>query len=423
MTPSYRFPLFAILLALPLSAMAGDWPKFRGPGGDGHAAVKALPLKWSASENVKWKVAVPGKGWSSPVLAGDKLYLTSAVVEGDDQDAGGVDRELRALCLDAATGKTLWDTMVITQKGEGAPKIHKKNSHASPTPIVEGDRLYVHFGHMGTACLDLAGKVIWTQRDLEYPPLHGNGGTPVIVGDLLIYSADASKAPFIVALDKRSGEVKWKTPRAETPARRKFSFSTPTLIDVDGKKQLVSPASGAVFGYDPANGQEIWKVEYDQGYSVIPKPVVHENMVFIGTGYDKPNVLGIRVDGRSKGDVTDSHLEWEITKRAPHTPSMLVVNGLLYFISDGGVASCVDAESGEMIWQERAAGAMSASPIYAAGRIYFQDESGKCTVLKAGRKFEKLAENDIGERSLASFAVDEGVIYLRTEKHLFRIER
>ena len=217
--------------------------------------------------------------------------------------------------------------------------------------------------------------------------------------------------------------MKWKTPRAETPARRKFSFSTPTLIDVDGKKQLVSPASGAVFGYDPANGQEIWKVEYDQGYSVIPKPVVHENMVFIGTGYDKPNVLGIRVDGRSKGDVTDSHLEWEITKRAPHTPSMLVVNGLLYFISDGGVASCVDAESGEMIWQERAAGAMSASPIYAAGRIYFQDESGKCTVLKAGRKFEKLAENDIGERSLASFAVDEGVIYLRTEKHLFRIER
>jgi outer membrane protein assembly factor BamB len=329
---------------------------------------------------------------------------------------------LRALCLDAATGKTLWDTKVIVQKGAAAAKIHKKNSHASPTPIVEGDRLYVHFGHMGTGCLDLAGKVIWTQRDLDYPPLHGNGGTPVIVGGLLIYSADASKAPFIVALDKKSGEVKWKTPRAETPARRKFSFSTPTLIEVGGKKQLVSPASGAVFGYDPASGKEIWKVEYDQGYSVIPKPVVHEGMVFIATGYDKPNVLGIRVDANSKGDVTDSHLEWEITKRAPHTPSMLVVDGLLYFISDGGVASCVDPKSGEVIWQERAAGAMSASPIYAAGRIYFQDEAGKCTVIKAGRKFEKLAENDIGERSLASFAVDEGVIYLRTEKHLFRIE-
>ena len=400
---------------------AGDWPKFRGPGGDGHAQVDDAPLTWSATENVKWKVAVPGKGWSSPVLVSGKIYLTSAVAEGDDQDLPGLDRELRVLCLDAENGETIWDTKVIDQAGAEAPKIHKKNSHASPTAIVEGDRIYAHFGHMGTACLDLKGEIIWTKRDLSYPPLHGNGGTPVIVGDLLVYSADASKEPFIVALDKHTGHQVWKKPRPETTASRKFSFSTPTLIEVDGKPQLVSPASGAVFAYDPKSGDELWRVDYGKGYSVIPKPVYHDGRVFIGTGYDKPNVFAIRVDKEAKGNITESHLDWEITKRAPHTPSMVVVDGLLYFISDGGIATCVDPATGEEIWQERAAGPMSASPVVAAGQIYFLDEKGVCTVIKAGRKFEILSKNDIGERSLASMAVDEGTIYLRTEGHLFRI--
>jgi outer membrane protein assembly factor BamB len=370
---------------------------------------------------LQWKVAVPGKGWSSPVLVGGRIYLTSAVGEGDDQDQPGIDRELRVLCLDAANGKTVWDTKVIEQKGAEAPKIHKKNSHASPTAIVEGDRVYAHFGHMGTACLDLSGEVIWTKRDLNYPPLHGNGGTPIIYKNLLIYSADASRGPFIVALNKKTGDQVWKKPRPETTASRKFSFSTPTLIQVGGKTQLVSPASGAVFAYDPVNGKELWRVDYGKGYSVIPKPVYYDGRVFVATGYDKPNVLGIKVDAKSKGNVTESHLDWEITKRAPHTPSMLVVDGLLYFISDGGIASCVDPATGDVIWQERAAGPMSASPVYAAGRIYFLDEKGVCTVVKAGREFEVLAKNDIGERALASMAVDEGTIYLRTEKHLFRI--
>ncbi|MFP6874647.1 MAG: PQQ-binding-like beta-propeller repeat protein [Verrucomicrobiales bacterium] len=400
---------------------AGDWPKFRGPTGDGNARVKSLPLKWSATGNVRWKVSVPGKGWSSPVLAGGRIYLTTAVAAGNDQDANGADRELRALCLEAASGKVVWDTGIFRQDGKSAPRIHNKNSHASPTPIIEGGRVYVHFGHMGTACLDLAGKVLWRQDELSYPPLHGNGGTPVIFNDLLIYSADASRSPFIVALHKETGKVAWRKARSKMPVTRKFSFSTPTLIRVAGKMQLISPASGAVFSYDPSSGEELWHVRYAQGYSVIPKPVMHNNMIFIGTGYDQPNVLGIRVDAQSRGDVTDTHLEWEITKRAPHTPSMLVVDGLLYFISDGGIASCVDPDDGDVIWQERAAGPMSASPVYSGGRIYFLDEKGVCTVIRAGRKFEILATNDIGERSLASFAVGEGVIYIRTEKNLFRI--
>ena len=413
----------ALLSSMFLMALspAGEWPKFRGPTGDGHSRVKTAPLKWGATENVRWKVPVPGKGWSSPVLASGRIYLTTAVAQGNDQDANGIDRELRALCLDSISGKVVWDTMVFRQDGKSAPRIHKKNSHASPTPIVEGDRVYVHFGHMGTACLDLEGKVLWRQAELSYPPLHGNGGTPVIFKDLLIYSADASRNPFIVALHKETGKVVWRKSRSETPAGRKFSFSTPTLISFSGSMQLVSPASGAVFSYDPVTGKELWNVKYDQGYSVIPKPVVHDNMIFIGTGYDKPNVLGIRVDGKSKGDVTGSHLEWKISKRAPHTPSMLVVDDLLYFISDGGIASCVDPVTGAIVWQERTAGPISASPVYCAGRIYFLDEKGVCTVISAGREFEILATNKIGERTLASFAVDEGVIYVRTEKNLFRI--
>jgi len=412
--------LLSLTVLTPLSP-AVDWSKFRGPNGDGHCRVKSVPLKWSATGNVRWKVPLPGKGWSSPVLAGGRIYLTAAVAEGNDQDANGVDRELRALCLDATSGKVFWDTVIFTQDGASAPRIHKKNSHASPTPIVEDGFVYVHFGHMGTACLDLAGKVMWRQDELNYPPLHGNGGTPVIFNDLLIYSADASRNPFIVALNKKTGEVTWRKSRSQTPATRKFSFSTPTLIQVAGRMQLISPASGAVFSYDPATGEELWHVKYGQGYSVIPKPVMHNNMLFIGTGYDKPNVLGIRVDAQSRGDVTESHLEWEISKRAPHTPSMLVVDGLLYFISDGGIASCVDPLTGGIIWQERTAGPVSASPVHCAGRIYFLDEKGVCTVIRAARKFEILASNDIAERSLASFAVAEGAIYLRTEKNLFRI--
>ena len=410
-------PLLLTIIACP----AGDWPKFRGPTGDGHAVVESLPLMWSATENVVWKTAVPGKGWSSPVIADGRIYLTTAVAKDEDQDANGVDRELRALCLDSSTGKTIWDTKVLDQDGAKAPKIHKKNSHASPTPIVEDSRLYVHFGHMGTACLDLSGKILWKQRNLSYPPTHGNGGSPILVGDHLIYNADASKKPFIVALNKKTGQVAWKKPRPDTSAKKKFSFSTPTLVRVGGTSQIVSPASGAVFGYAPETGKEIWRVDYGQGYSVIPKPVNYNDHVFVGTGYDKPNVLGIRLDAKARGNITESHLKWEIRRAAPHTPSMLVVDGLLYFISDGGIASCVEPDTGNEIWKKRATGPMSASPIHALGRIYFLDETGVCTVIKAGREFEVLGKNDIGERTLASMAVDEGAIYLRTEEHLFRI--
>ena len=400
-------------------SQANDWPRFRGPTEDGHAKVKSIPLKWSATENVKWKVPVPGKGWSSPVLSDGRVYLTTAYVQGDNQDAAGVKRELRVLCFDAENGKTVWDAKVFDQKASSRP-IHQKNSHASPTPIIENGKVYVHFGHMGTACLDLKGEIVWANKELAYNPVHGNGGTPIVVGDLLIFSADAGTDPFIVALYKKNGKVAWKKPRSETPQSRKFSFSTPTLINMGGRSQIISPASGAVFSYDPKTGEELWSVNYG-GWSVIPKPGVYKNMIFVGTGYERAHLLGIRVDEKSKGNVTDSHIEWEITKRAPNTPSFMIVDDLLYFISDGGIATCVDPMTGEVIWQERAAGPMSASPVHSNGKIYFLDEQGKSTVIRAGRKFEVLATNSINERTLASYAIGEGAIYIRSLNNLYRI--
>ena len=408
-----------VLAFLSVLTSAQDWTKFRGPTGDGHVTVKSIPLKWSDTENVKWKVSVPGKGWSSPVISKGKIYLTSAVAEGDNQDAADVSRELRVICYDSSNGKEIWDTKVFEQKPLKRP-IHHKNSHASPTPIIEGGKVYVHFGHMGSACLDLKGKILWKNNELKYDPIHGNGGTPIIVDNLFFYSADASTNPFVVALDKNTGKVLWKKLRSETAQSRKFSFSTPTLISMGGNSQIISPASGAVFSYDSKTGEELWSVDYG-GWSVIPKPGVYKNMIYVGTGYERAHILGIRVDEKSKGNVTESHVEWEITKRAPNTPSFMVVDDLLYFISDGGIATCVEPLTGEIIWQERTAGPISASPVHFNGMIYFLDEQGKTTVIKAGRKFEIIAENKIKERTLASFGISEGAIYIRSEKSLFRI--
>ena len=348
-----------------------------------------------------------------------KIYLTSAVAEGNNQDAADVSRELRVICYDSSNGKEIWDTKVFEQKPLKRP-IHHKNSHASPTPIIEDGKVYVHFGHMGSACLDLKGKILWKNNELKYDPIHGNGGTPIIVDNLFFYSADASTNPFVVALDKNTGKVLWKKLRSETAQSRKFSFSTPTLISMGGSSQIISPASGAVFSYDSKTGEELWSVDYG-GWSVIPKPGVYKNMIYVGTGYERAHILGIRVDEKSKGNVTESHVEWEITKRAPNTPSFMVVDDLLYFISDGGIATCVEPLTGEIIWQERTAGPISASPVHFNGMIYFLDEQGKTTVIKAGRKFEIIAENKIKERTLASFAISEGAIYIRSEKSLFRI--
>jgi outer membrane protein assembly factor BamB len=403
-----------LLLVGSAGVRAGDasWSEFRGPTGQGHSAETGLPLEWGPAKNVAWRKPIPGKGWSSPILGGGRIYLTTAV-----EASGGL--SLRALCLDADRGDVRWDTEVFHHDRSKLPNIHSKNGHASPTPLLEGDRLYVHFGHLGTACLDLNGNEVWMNRELAYLPVHGSGGSPILAGEALIFSCDGASDPFVAALSKRSGKVLWRAPR-RSDELKKFSFSTPLLIVVDGKEQVVSPGSGAVCAYDPRTGRELWRVRYE-GFSVVPRPVYGHGLIFLSTGYEEPLVLAIRPGG--EGDVTSTNIAWSLRKGAPNTPSMVIVGDELYMVSDGGIASCVDARSGKVHWQRRVSGGTSASLLHAEGRIYIQDEDGTGVVLRPGKTFEKLAENELDERTLASYAVGDGALFIRTEGGLYRIGR
>ncbi len=410
-----RYLLSSLLLsALPLPAQ--DWPQFRGPSSDNVAQATDIPTRWSRTENVAWSVKLPGKGWSSPVLSGGKLYLTTAVASGLDQDAAG-SRSLRALCLDPANGKVLWNEVVFEEASD-TPAIHNKNSHASPTPVVADGRLYVHFGHEGTACLDLSGKKLWEQRSLKYPPVHGGGASPVLVEGRLVFPCDGAEGPFLAALNASDGSIAWRTPRSSAPGR-KFSFCTPAVISWEGKNQIISPFSDAVAAYDPSDGKEIWKVRYT-GYSVIAQPIFGHGLIYFTTSYDAPVTYAVRPGGR--GDVTQSHVAWTQDKRSPNTPSLLLHNKELYQVADNGIASCLDALTGKIHWQERTARTTSASPLLVGDTLYVLDEFGTTTLLAASRSFEKRGENKlVGERTLATPVPAEGTLFIRTEEGLYRI--
>lgn len=401
--------LAAVLFSVSSVVHAEGWSEFRGPTGQGHFLDGALPTTWSADKHVTWKRELPGVGWSSPVVVGGRVYLTTAVPEQGQQS-------LRVICVDAHSSKILWEKEVFRHDAK-APRIHSKGSHASPTPLFDADRLYVHFGHQGTACLDPEGKILWKNTELKYAPVHGNGGSPILTDKALIFSCDGSDKQFVVALNRADGKVLWKTDRKSTAPKR-FSFSTPLLIEVDGRKQVISPGSNVVVAFDADKGDEIWRVRYE-GYSVIPRPVFGHGLVFLSTSYDSPTLLAIKPDG--KGDVTATHVAWSSKKGAPHTPSPLLVGDELYTISDQGVATCWNAKTGETHWQKRLGGNYSASPLFADGKIYFQTETGTTYVVKAGKSFEQVAKNEIGERTLASFAAVKGALFLRTDKALYKI--
>lgn len=396
------------ILALMLLTLAQDWPQFRGPDGQGHASTSTAPQKWTDTENVKWKTAIDGLGWSSPVLAEGKVWLTTAT-EGN--------KSLRAVCLDAATGKLLHNIEVF--KVDNAGPAHKKNSYASPTPILDKDRVYVHFGSNGTACLSSDGKILWKQI-VKYNPVHGAGGSPALVNGTLIFSCDGAADPVVIGLDAKSGSVRWKTPRDNAGEPKKFAFCTPLAIEVGGKTQVVIPGAGQVQSLDPASGRVVWSAKYPNGYSVVPRPVFGHGMVYFSTGFDKPVFLAVKADG--KGDVTDSHIAWRLEKGAPLDPSPLLIGDELYLVSDQGVASCVDAKTGSVHWQERLGGAYSASPVLAGGLIYFQSEDGLTTIVRAEKTFAKVGTNQVKGKTFASLAPVDGALYLRTDSALLRIE-
>jgi outer membrane protein assembly factor BamB len=397
--------MLAIVASSALPIAAEDWPEFRGPTGQGHSTERGLPLQWSETQHVAWKVPVPGRGWSSPVVANGRVWLTTAT-----DDGGG---SLRLISFDVATGRAVTNTEVVKVRGSRAPNV--KNSRASPTPIVEGDRVYVHFGADGTAAVSTDGKVLW-KVVLAYQSQHGNGGSPTLFNDLLIVNCDGADEAYVVALDKATGRVRWRTSR-----RQPFdqSYTTPLVIDVAGSKQLISIGAYRAGSYDPQSGRELWRVSYGSGFSNVPRPVFGHGLVYIATGFMQPTLMAVRVDGT--GDVTRSHVVWTLTRQAPYTPSPLLVGDELYVVSDIGIATCLDAKTGKAHWTERLGGNYSASPIFADGHVYFLSEEGVATVLAPGREFRVLAKNTLDGATLASMAVSNGSLFIRSDTHLYRI--
>jgi outer membrane protein assembly factor BamB len=401
-----RFAFLTIAL-IALAAHAEDWPQFRGPTGQGHSAESGLPLEWSESRNVKWKTPVSGLGWSSPVVAEGRVWLTTAVKERNEAS-------LRAIAFDVETGREVVNVEVFRIRN--AVLLNPKNSHASPTPIVEGDRVYVHFGADGTAALTSSGKVVW-KTSLPYESQHGNGGSPTLYGDLLIVSCDGADQAYVVALDKTNGKIRWKTSRRQPWDQ---AYSTPLVIRVGDQDQLVSVGAYRAAAYEPLTGKEIWRVSYRDGFSNVPRPVYGHGLVYIATGFQEPSLLAVRVDG--KGDVTKTHIAWTERRGAPYTPSPIIVGDELYMVSDIGIATSLDAKTGAINWQARLGGNYSASPVFADGRIYFLAEEGVATVIAPGKEFRRLAMNTLDGATLPSMAVSRGSIFIRTDSHLYRIE-
>jgi len=396
--------VIGILLAAATVSRAADWTEFRGPGQQGHSDEQGLPLTWSAEEHVVWKTDIPGLGWSSPAIAGGKIWLTTGVEEG---------RSLRVLRLDAASGAIDASIEVFAPAEPGS--VHTKNSHASPTPVIDGERVFVHFGSHGTACLSREGEVLWKTK-LDYNHRHGPAGSPVVVGDLLVIACDGTDIQFVVALDKTTGKEVWRQPRGEG----RMAYSTPTLAAVDGQPIVVSCGGEFVIAYTPENGAERWRFRYPGGYSNVPRPITGFDLTFVSSGYDTPVFYALPLDGT--GELGDDRVAWKTSKGVPRNASPLLVGDELYMVSDNGVISCLDARSGTVHWQERLGGDCTASPLHADGRIYITDENGVTKVIAPGKTFQELATNELPGRTLASLATADGAIFLRTDTSMYRLD-
>ncbi len=395
-------------IAAPKSA-AGDWPWWRGPALDGTSADRGVVTKWSATDNVVWRVKVPGRGHSSPIVCGDRVFLTAA--------ADAPPRQL-VLALDRKSGKQAWSS-----PAHEAPFARKnpKNSHASATPACDGERIYSVFlnrdGLFVTA-MSLDGKTAWQVKAGAFSSEHGYGSSPVLYKSLVIVNGDSLKGCFVAALDRRTGKQVWRTERKTTG--RHGSYATPVVAKLAGKPQLILMGMGEVSSYDPDSGKRLWWCAGPAEVTACT-PALSDTVVFATGGYPEKEVLAIRADG--SGDVTKSHVAWRSRKVVAYVPSPIYHDGHLYVVSDGGVAGCFEAKTGKQLWQDRLQGAFTASPVLAGGLLYATSEAGKTFLFKAGPKFEVVATNDLGERALATPAICGGQVFLRTDKHLYCLGR
>ncbi len=440
MSASQRI-MATLLLSLAVSGLTHgieEWPEWRGPKANGHAGdVDApYPLTWSETENVVWKVNVPGRGHSTPVISGDQIWMTTAFeVEADPEDAAKrlevntgnqpltllETLDLHAVCVDRATGKLLHDVKLLTL--EKPQWVHALNSYASPTPVLRDGRLFCHFGTFGSACVDIEkAELLWTNTELQVMHENGPGSSPVVVGQHMIVHLDGSDEQMIAAYDIDSGKVAWRTARSgemgENPQQHK-ACGTPLVVDLaDGGSVVVSSAANWLYGYDPETGKELWKLPYGAvAFSNVAIGVADgEGRVYVPTGFGKTELMAVDLTGDEPVEL------WRFKKAVAKMPSPLLVDGLLYMMADNGVASCVDVATGEALWQERVDGNFSSSPVYAGGRLYFSNQEGETVVLQTGPEFKVLARNQLDGVHKATAVPVGGAFYIRTDQALYRIE-
>ena len=405
--------------------MAENWPGWRGPRGDGTSLEKGVPVKWSATENVAWKMKVPGRGHSSPVIWGDRVLLASCLPEKEQRIL---------LCLDRRTGRELWRRVVVKS---GLETLHRLNSRASGTPATDGKLIFATFmkidgrkvpapnvgaarlitpGTIVVAAFDMDGRQKWNVEIGEFISAHGFNSCPVIYEDLVIINGDHDGKSYMAALDRETGKVRWKVKR-EHGIR---SYGTPIIRKVGGRTQMVLAGSKAVTSYDPDTGRQHWTVD-GPTEQFVASMVFDGSHFFVTGGFPERHILAIRPDG--KGNVTETHIAWRARRGASYVPSPIVVGKYFLVVADSGVASCFLAKTGERLWMERLGGGHSASTISAGGLVYFVSDKGVTSVVKPGPKFEVIAKNEIGELVSSSPAISQGQIFIRGEKHLFCVGR
>jgi outer membrane protein assembly factor BamB len=399
---------------------AENWPCFRGPTRQGVSTETGLPLKWSATENVAWRTPIPGEAWSSPIIWGDRVFVTTATEEG---------ASCRVLSVDRTSGRVLWEREVFRQN---TGHRNERNSYATPTPCTDGQRVYSVFGDGSFAALDFAGQVVWTNRDFPFYSEHGLGTSPILVDDLLIMARDGSHSPpdtgpgwhtpwdqaFLLALDTRTGQLRWKGARGSS----RIAHVVPNLWTApDGLVEIISGAGDVVQGFDPKTGKLRWTSK-NIGEGVVPSIVVGDGLAFTASGWGgRESIKAFRLGGQ--GDLGEANLVWEQRKGMSHIPSFLYLKPYLYTLSEAGIAMCLKVESGEIVWQERVGGGFAASPVAAEGRIYLLADDGETTVIEAGPKFAVLARNPLGEKAQASLAISGQHLFLRAAGNLYSIGR
>jgi outer membrane protein assembly factor BamB len=428
----------AFLLLIEIVPARAHWPEFRGPSGNGHVTAPDkkpadLPLTWSETENVRWKTPIPHRGWATPVVMDGQIWLATATEDGHDYFA---------ICLDAASGKILHNKKLFHSESP-EPLGNNTNCYAACSPAIEPGRVYVHFGSYGTACLDTAsGNVLWQRDDLRCRHYRGPSSSVVLFENLAILTFDGVDLQYLVAIDKETGKNVWKTDRdvkwndqdvtgrdpAEAQRMRdgdhRKAHSTPLIIaGADDRPQLLSGGAKAAFSYDPRTGRENWRIEFDD-FSVAPRPVYEDGIAYLVTGITHPELWAVRTN--STGDISDTQsVVWRLKSRVAKTASPLLIDGLIYMITDDGILNCIDATNGAPVYSKRIGGQFAASPIFLPGsepRIYLCDEDGQTTIIKPGRKFEQLAQNTLDDGCMASPAADDNALILRTKTHLYRIE-